>query len=594
MFIDITERKNGMFISGDIVERITPDSKDIFLITSRLAGSDDMFLPEERAELFDSVAGVWSPPGIRRLHFLSEFRKNDIYRNVSEETTLAMFDMKLVTEEMMVIDPTLRNADIVVINVRDFEKFLFSEDLSGDIPEALIRELYLLLAPYYGRDLDSDRKFSLDREKLRRIINSYSKYPSESESVAIAGIIKRVQDEVMLPEDEEPTPADITQTEAVKYPFLIGMSSRKYDDLSDAARTALAGLVNVAVLEASDEEMGDKDVMLQKLVLAKAERIKEGQIIFGAGLVEIDPATVDMPLLVEEFVSEMFMELRSRTEMDEGMLAAMFDAVSSRFSNIGTLDLSSLSLYQMKIGDAYNRYYERPVQDTNRVEYIPDVSKVKGDHYMVHYADGDVIMDEQRSKAIMPVGLEIQKRRQTMKVTRDNDTAHDKFYIMLPKDIKTPEAKRIFKDNLMSRWMLDGVVGEEDIVLLPYKEEGYMTFELYDKLRVDNTGENINVDNTGFRTIMSRLNYDIGAQQSKILQVDLDMSDRAKAASNLNQYEVFVNLLISRDIEALDRIQGLTEGVGRLFVYAPKAEIIDLERAVRAYETYVTQVLIKA
>ncbi len=177
-----------------------------------------------------------------------------------------------------------------------------------------------------------------------------------------------------------------------------------------------------------------------------------------------------------------------------------------------------------------------------------------------------------------------------MRVDRDTDLQHDKFMVMAPAGVATGSEKEAFKKALIDMWMLDGVVNPEDIVILDRKEKGYSTSELFGM--VNSANDKALSANTGFRTMAGSLNYDEAAAAIGILQIDLS----PEASSNINQYEVLMNLIVSGDKAAiLKLIPGLTDsGRGMLFVYLPRAKAVDLEEEVRNYDRYVTEVLVRA
>ena len=379
---------------------------------------------------------------------------------------------------------------------------------------------------------------------------------------------------------DAPTPAEITEVAPAKYPFLIGMSVPQWNALSDKDRADIESLVQVAVLEATPEEMSDKGIMIGKLNIARAERAD----VFGAGLVDGE-IKEDLKNLIDKFVVRMFEELRDKVEMDEEMLAAMSKSLAANFEAIGTLDLANLSIYQMKIQDSYASFYEKTKNDVRRVKYFKDAIDSKEEYYLIHYADGEAVLSE-RKGATVPPGLEIQRRRNLMKVAQDTDKQHDKFMIMAPRGVVTPQEKEVFKDKLLEAWMLQGVVAGDDIIVLDRKAEGYATSELYGMVKDANISATHT--NTGVRCLVGELHYDL----ESMLQIQLS----PEATSNINQYEVFVNLLISGDAGMLSNIQGLItqDGSGRLFIYMPQIKAIDFEAEVRAYERYVQEVLIRA
>jgi hypothetical protein len=99
--------------------------------------------------------------------------------------------------------------------------------------------------------------------------------------------------------------------------------------------------------------------------------------------------------------------------------------------------------------------------------------------------------------------------------------------------------------------------------------------------------ENVKKTNTGLRVILGDVDY----TDENILQIDLS----PEAKTDINQYEVFVNLVLTKDKEELLRIiDGLDNKSGNLYIYLPKVEAVDLEAEVKNYHRYVREILVKA
>ena len=75
----------------------------------------------------------------------------------------------------------------------------------------------------------------------------------------------------------------------------------------------------------------------------------------------------------------------------------------------------------------------------------------------MHYIDGETVLSN-KGKTIIPMGMEIRKRRELMNVTKDKDVQYDKFFVTSPSRVKTDEEKQIFKKELIKLWMLEDVV----------------------------------------------------------------------------------------------------------------------------------------
>jgi len=226
------------------------------------------------------------------------------------------------------------------------------------------------------------------------------------------------------------------------------------------------------------------------------------------------------------------------------------------------------------------------------VEYIKDIAKKRNEHYLVHFADGEDLLSG-KGPMIVPPGLEIERRREAEKIEDKIDPNHDKFFIVAPEGTSTKEEINTFKRGVMDLWMLEGVVSEDDIIILPRKKEGYTTSDLY-KLLADHAKDGIEPasSNTGFMSLSGNLRYDDSAAEKDLLQLNI----APEAKSNINQYTVFVNLVLSREENEISyRIEGLEEIKSGLYIYLPEARAIDLEREVRNYYyRHLREILVKA
>ena len=251
--------------------------------------------------------------------------------------------------------------------------------------------------------------------------------------------------------------------------------------------------------------------------------------------------------------------------------------------------LSEKSVRQMRVRNAFNAFYVAEVEKTSRIEYLEKTIQNSDRHYLVHYADGQEIISGTGS-IIIPPGFEIQKRREAQDISRSMDVYHDKFFIVAPKGVVTHKEKEDFKIKIMALWMLDGVISDKDVIILDRTDKGYRTSGLYAVLSEHN-GEATKA-NTGFRCLNGHLEYDGAARASNLLQVDL--AENAK--NNINQYEVFVNLLISREEGDENYLApNLTRDKRGFYVYLPDAEVVDLEYEIRKYyDKYVKEVMVKA
>jgi hypothetical protein len=135
------------------------------------------------------------------------------------------------------------------------------------------------------------------------------------------------------------------------------------------------------------------------------------------------------------------------------------------------------------------------------------------------------------------------------------------------------------------------VVPEENVIILDRRVEHYTTMELYGKVKASDDG--VTGTNTGFRCLNGQLDYDQESGEMKLLQINI----AEDAKSTVNQYEVLVNLLFSREEKDMGyRVPGLSLiKEGGLYMYLPMARPVDLEKEVRNYyDRYVSEVLVKA
>ncbi|MFC1570832.1 hypothetical protein ACFL4E_03515, partial [Candidatus Omnitrophota bacterium] len=235
-----------------------------------------------------------------------------------------------------------------------------------------------------------------------------------------------------------------------------------------------------------------------------------------------------------------------------------------------------LKMQQMRMEKSFAGY-------SKGIAYTSSTLENTDKHYFVHFADGNEILSLE-GPAIIPPGLEVEKRREKMGVTRKTDPHQDTFYIVVPEG----KDKEEFKKEIMELWMLDGVVSEDNVIILDRQLTGYRTSDLLINLKEPEA----NQSNTGFRSLTSGLEYDDLAKSMDLLQVEVPSG----ASSTLDQYEVFVNLTLMRDEDGIRyKPSGLRRIRGSQYIYTRKAHPVDLEDEVRRYYyMYVKQVLIKA
>jgi MoaA/NifB/PqqE/SkfB family radical SAM enzyme/uncharacterized protein with ATP-grasp and redox domains len=274
--------------------------------------------------------------------------------------------------------------------------------------------------------------------------------------------------------------------------------------------------------------------------------------------------------------------IRDIQELKEVMAVLMRTMPESRSYRLNELSLRQMrierSFYALKSGPAGVRLTDRVLDSVRQ-------------YHLVHYADGDNILDVpgDSARAVMPPGLEIQRRRDKQQVSRRLDRFHDRFFITAPEEVITEAGKDEFRRHVMDLWMLNGVVPEEDVVILDHAESGYSAYEIFSAVKEqvpDST-----VSNTGIRVIDGDLAYDDAAEENALLQVQM----KEGASNTIDQYSVFVNLLVAGGKRWAYAFPGLEEGRGRLFIYIPRAQCIDLEKEIRSYhELYVKSVLVDA
>jgi len=247
--------------------------------------------------------------------------------------------------------------------------------------------------------------------------------------------------------------------------------------------------------------------------------------------------------------------------------------------------LSEKSLHQMRVENAFNSFYARKITGTGPAEYLEKAVQNLDRYYLVHYADGRQII-QNKDLAVVPPGLEIQKRRKLQNVSRLIDAYHDKFFIVAPEEDMTDQEKEDFKTRIMDLWMLDGgVVSGEDVVILDRVDEGYRTSGLY--LMAEDRYEGATKTNTGFRCLTDGLEYDEIAGDLGILQLEMAPG----AHSSISQYEIFVNLLISREYNT----PGLQKDKEGYYTYLPEARAINLENEIKKYyDRFLKEILVKA
>jgi hypothetical protein len=381
----------------------------------------------------------------------------------------------------------------------------------------------------------------------------------------------------------------------------IGIPQRVYGSLSAADKATLDSMadVNIAVLKSRDEQS----------MLIELESARRRTEAVASALVDINTGDKDIPSTVMDFVSKVRRSIFDLTNpelrrIDEKTISRIenLPRVLSRISEdmrwsgtIKSLELSSLSVYQMRMNRSYNAYYAEPARESGRVRYFKNLMESRKEHYLIHFAEGDALLAE-GALSLVPAGLEITRRRQIMGVDKETDRQHDKFIIAAPIGIKTDEQKAIFKEKLMEAWMLNGVIDPSDMKIVDNRSrkaiEEFRTDELMRIAQRMSPGTDADdIDEyykiAGVRIMAGEATY----TDDNLIQLELS----PKATSNVNQYEVFVNLVVSgRDDDVLPAVEGLYRSRGRCFIYLPEIEAINFQDEIENYNRYVREVLIKA
>ncbi|MGB2600640.1 MAG: hypothetical protein WBD12_01345, partial [Candidatus Omnitrophota bacterium] len=363
----------------------------------------------------------------------------------------------------------------------------------------------------------------------------------------------------------------------------VGIPRNQFDrlSLSEIKKLDKASTIRITILESTG-----KEGMLREL-----ESARKGYGSVASVLVDADTSMQSQGLtsMILGFAKEVKNKVFILTHPEIAALTpetiSRIDDVSSLLKEISSkyldvlepLELSSISVYKMRVENSY-----WAVKNKYRMNYRPEALDEENGHYCVHYADGDKVLENART--IIPAGLEIARRRKRMKVNAETDKQNDRFMVMAPANVVTDAEKNEFKKKLIDLWMLEGVVKEEDIVILDRRDGGYTNSELFDLVK--SAAPQADTTNAGFRVIAGELGY----ENKQLLQVDL----AEKATSNFNQYEVFVNLLLTGKSGNLVGLAKIKLVEGRLFIYLPQARPIDFENEVRNYYEKCREVLIRA
>ncbi|MDD4012955.1 MAG: radical SAM protein [Candidatus Omnitrophica bacterium] len=261
--------------------------------------------------------------------------------------------------------------------------------------------------------------------------------------------------------------------------------------------------------------------------------------------------------------------------------------------------INEKSLRQMRIESAYRQHdLDRPEyagladDDRRSVWHIVPYNTGAKQKYLFHYADGSQL-ESGRCPAIMPVGLEIEKRRHVQKVSRGTDMIMDVLFISVPRDDMTPEERLEFKETVMDMWMLEGVVDEDKVILVERTnvgDEGRGISTQFFRDTLELSLGRIDPKDCVARSLAGDI--DAGTDEMTTLVLSSD------AGNNFGQYEVMTNLLMDEFL----RVQYLNRAIlmnredeKSVFIYIPRSGQVDLEDEIRHYyDMYEKQVLIKA
>jgi hypothetical protein len=391
------------------------------------------------------------------------------------------------------------------------------------------------------------------------------------------------------------------------FEIAVGLPSKLYDRLDEAALNKLRdvpGIASIIKVESSMRVESMMDELAHKTEGARCINALISEDVIS-DTTDISKGIKELEKVLYDFVSKATKDILALTDpevtdlTEEGVKA--IDDINELEAIMGVLIralphnesylLSEKSLRQIRIENAYRAFVAQRSEETNRVEYLEKMVENTGKHYLAHFADGQAIM-EGKGHIVVPPGLEIRKRREMQGVNRMLDANTDKFFIVAPENVKTDDEKQQFKSKLMETWMLNGVVSEGDVIILERRgiDKNYCASEIYKM--VQSEYKDSTSTNTGIRCIKGQLEYDNVAEKENILQVGMSQD----AVSTVNQYEVFVNLLLTREDGDMGyTISGLQQLTKGLYMYLPFARPINLEKEIRHYhDRFVKEVLIKA
>ncbi|MBD3379605.1 MAG: radical SAM protein, partial [Candidatus Omnitrophica bacterium] len=254
--------------------------------------------------------------------------------------------------------------------------------------------------------------------------------------------------------------------------------------------------------------------------------------------------------------------------------------------------LSEMSVRQLRIEKLYKELHVEDKYGSGAVRYDSGLGKNGRTHYLAHFADWKAVVNGDK-KGIVPPGLEIEERRSLMNIAnKEEDLYKDKFFIAAPRNVVTESEKAAFRHKVIELWMLEGIVEEDDLVVLPAKDEPYGTSEILNALKAS-VGQKAVVEpsNAAVRCLAGELRYDKAAEEKGVVQLNIAQN----ASSTVYTYRVLVNLLIHKGSRKIYIEKGLRSIISGLFVFCPQITKIHLEDEIRRYyDRFVKEIAVKA
>ncbi|MDP8299153.1 MAG: hypothetical protein P9L88_04545 [Candidatus Tantalella remota] len=378
------------------------------------------------------------------------------------------------------------------------------------------------------------------------------------------------------------------------YSIMVGIPIAVLNGMEESVIKDLDAIRNIRIVAL---EGNNVEGMLQQLEWARKDASSIASVMIDGG---VDTSTIHdvVSRMVGEVKGYMFTlahpditKLTPETIKEIEDLPEFLREISDKYINsMHSFQISKRSIYELRMEKSYQTFSMNLLASGEQVPLENGVLHSKKGHYFLHYADGNSLLEDSRNKAIVPPGLEIITRRGMMRVSREEDLHSDRFFVVAPDGVTSREEKKEFKKELIELWMLEGVVGEDDIILLDRRGKAYTASELFALHVAEAPGADRR--NSGFRCISGELEYDEEAAVNELVQVNL----HPEAKSNINQYQVFVNLVMTKGKRAGLHSNLLTPmGMGRLYMFLPKANPVDLENEIRHYyDRFMKEILVKA